>query len=140
MSGPVNQHDYVASPIFVGGCKSSGNKHNLDYLSSESLSLGPSAQLEHDDTHPSQPSSTALVHRSGTGTQQAGESLGPRLLGHNRSSQLSTLPFNSTTGALSSASQRAVQEALAAARSTAVSAGDKQIAEVLESMELQLRS
>ncbi len=140
-----NRRENTASADCISGGSGSGSyggNHNLDHMNAESLSALLQAQIEQgggtQPRHTRTSYSAALLRRSGTGIQQAGGDIVPRLLAGDGGSRLSALPYNSATGATRSASQNAVQEALAAAKSTAVSAGDEHMAEVLENMQRQL--
>ena len=142
----MNQLDVAATAACVSGCGGLAGcreEYSLDCKGSESqaLSFVHQAQLERGNAKQLRQQiashSSTLMRRQGTGMSRASGDSKQRSTGYDMGQQRGVLPYNRPTDA-QLASQHAVQEALAASLSTAVSAGDENMVEIFKTMQGQL--
>ncbi len=142
---PVNQFGAFASATDIGGggYRYSGGR-SLDGKSSKSYSFNQKFHSEEISTAPllSQSMSSAPIRRQESGSRQPRAGSTKVLtssgadMGLQRSARAES--YSKPTGPSQYSSQQAVQEALAASVSMAVSAGDEHVAEILKSMQGQM--
>jgi hypothetical protein len=145
---PMNRRDHTVASASSGAGTGSGDLggggggYSLDGKGSESLSFLKQARLEHGSaaqlrqkmiTH-----SSALLRRQGTGSKQTSEDSKLRSQRYDMGPQQIAPSYNKPTDTARLASQHAVQEALEASLSTAVSAGDDHMVEIFKNMQGQL--
>lgn len=143
----MNQLDVAATAACVSGCGGLAGcreEYSLDCKGSESLSFVHQVQLEQGNGRNAKQlrqqiasHSSTLMRRQGAGMSRASRDSKQRSTGYDMGQQRGVLPYNRPTDA-QLASQHAVQEALAASLSTAVSAGDENMVEIFKTMQGQL--
>jgi hypothetical protein len=142
----MNQLDGTASAASISdsrclGC--GGGEHCLDGKSSESLSFLHQAQFELGSSKHQrrkiQSHSSSVLRSQRTGTNQTSRDSKQRSLGYrdDMGQQRRAPPYNMPPDT-QLATQHAVQEALAASLSTAVSAGDENMVEIFKNMQGQM--